>query len=74
MAIRRCGARRDELPASHVYVVALEHNMVHRAGTDGPVPMDLRVTEIFRREVDGWYMCVRHADRVATPSGSPMST
>ena len=31
------------------------------------VSMDLRVTTIFRREADGWRLCVRHADRVQTP-------
>lgn len=49
------------------YVVAIEHAQVQRAGSEGLVPMDLRVTTIFRREPDGWRLCVRHADRVTTP-------
>ncbi len=49
------------------YVVAIEHAQVQRAGSDELVPLDLRVTTIFRREDDGWYACVRHADRVTTP-------
>ena len=49
------------------YVVAIEHARVKRSGTEGFVPMDLRVTTIFRRESDGWRVCVRHADRVTGP-------
>jgi ketosteroid isomerase-like protein len=49
------------------YVVAIEHAQVQRAGSDELVPLDLRVTTIFRREDDGWRICVRHADRVTAP-------
>jgi ketosteroid isomerase-like protein len=49
------------------YVVAIEHAHVQRAGSDELVPLDLRVTTIFRREDDGWRVCVRHADRVTAP-------
>jgi ketosteroid isomerase-like protein len=49
------------------YVVAIEHSRVKRSGSEGFVPMDLRVTMIFRRESDGWRVCVRHADRVTGP-------
>lgn len=49
------------------YVVAIEHARVQRAGSDKLVPMDLRVTTVFRREEDGWYLCLRHADRVTEP-------
>ena len=49
------------------YVVAIEHANVQRVGSDEVVPLDLRVTTIFRREDDGWRVCVRHADRVTTP-------
>ncbi len=50
------------------YLVAIEHARVRRAGSDDLVPLDLRVTTIFRREEDGWHLCVRHADRVTTPA------
>lgn len=53
------------------YVVAIEHSRVKRSGSEGFVPMDLRVTMIFRRESDGWRVCVRHADRV---TGRPNPT
>ena len=49
------------------WVVAIEHSLVQRRGNDTLVPMDLRVTMIFRREDDGWRVCVRHADRVTAP-------
>jgi ketosteroid isomerase-like protein len=49
------------------YVLTIEHARVQRAGTDELVPLDLRVTTVFRREHDGWYLCLRHADRVTTP-------
>lgn len=49
------------------YVVAIEHARVRRVGTGELVPLDLRVTTIFRREEDGWCLCVRHADRVTAP-------
>jgi ketosteroid isomerase-like protein len=49
------------------YVVAIEHASVKRSESDRFVPMDLRVTTIFRRESDGWRVCVRHADRVTDP-------
>ena len=49
------------------YVVAIEHSRVKRSGSEVFVPMDLRVTTIFRRESDGWRACVRHADRVTGP-------
>jgi ketosteroid isomerase-like protein len=49
------------------YVVAVEHARVKRSGSEDFVPMDLRVTTIFRRESDGWRVCVRHADRVTEP-------
>ena len=54
------------------YVDAIEHARVKRSGSKRFGPMDLRVTTIFRRESDGWRVCVRHADRVAglpTPTG-----
>ncbi len=52
------------------YVVAIEHARVQRVGSDEFVPMDLRVTTVFRREEDGWRLCIRHADRVVGPTQS----
>ena len=49
------------------YVVAIEHARVRRADSDELVSIDLRVTKIFRREDEGWRLCVRHADRVIAP-------
>lgn len=49
------------------YVLAIEHAQVQRAGSDELVTIDLRVTTIFRREDDGWRVCVRHADRITGP-------
>lgn len=46
------------------YVVTIERALVQRAGDKERVQLDLRVTTIFRREEDGWYLCLRHADRV----------
>lgn len=53
------------------YVVAIERALVRRAGTDELVPMALRVTTIFRREDDGWRLCLRHADRITAPAAAP---
>ena len=50
------------------YVVAIEHALVRRVGSEEYVPLDLRVTTIFRREDGGWYVCLRHADRVTAPT------
>ncbi len=49
------------------YVVAIEHVRVQRVGSDDLVRMDLRVTTVFRREDDGWRLCLRHADRLTAP-------
>lgn len=49
------------------YVVAIEHARVQRVGSDELVCMDLRVTTVFRREDDGWRLCLCHAVRVTAP-------
>lgn len=51
------------------YWVGLQRSVVHVADRDQPTPMDLRVTEIFRREPAGWRLIHRHADAVATEQG-----
>jgi ketosteroid isomerase-like protein len=48
------------------YWVGVQRSVVNVRGQEQGVPMDLRVTEIFRRERGEWKLVQRHADRLAS--------
>lgn len=50
------------------YWVGVQRSVVNLRGESDPVVMNLRVTEIFRWEDDGWKLIHRHADQLHEPT------
>lgn len=54
--------------ADLAYAVWIERGAVRLAGAEGPTPLVVRVTQIFRREDGAWKLIHRHGDQVV-PKG-----
>lgn len=68
------GAERNDLEESHSgsdgalgWWTGVQRSLVTIAGQDQPVPFDLRVTELHRREDGQWRLFHRHADPLKDP-------
>jgi ketosteroid isomerase-like protein len=48
------------------YWVGFQRTLTQVRGRPEPIPFNLRVTEVFRREGDEWKLVHRHADPLAT--------
>lgn len=50
------------------YWAGFQRAMARLDGSTEPIPFNLRVTEVFRREGDEWKLIHRHADSLASES------
>ena len=83
LAVNEAGSRQfregsTELEVLHqaaegdlAYWTGWQHARVLPEGTKEPVPMSLRVTEVFRREDGAWKLVHRHADPLAEAKPRP---